>query len=151
MAYDARVLVLIADGFRELVVLPCVATLREAGVKTMLVGLKPTVRGANGIAVTADVLLGAMTAEEGDSMVVIPGGASCARALLTDPRVHLLLQDTMAHGGEVAVLSGAERLVDEMVPGAADFRHQGKSRLDAFMHACVANLGRGRRAAENLS
>jgi hypothetical protein len=40
MAYNARVLVLVADGFREIAVLPCVASLRDAGVQTLLVGLK---------------------------------------------------------------------------------------------------------------
>lgn len=141
MAYNTRVLVLVADGFREIAVLPCVASLRDAGVHTLLVGLKgSSVTGSQGIAVTADTLLGEMVAEETETMVVIPGGPRCTRALLTDPRVHQLLADTMAHGGEVAVLAGAERLVDEAIAGAQSFRHQGQRELEPFMWECVATV-----------
>jgi hypothetical protein len=141
MAYNARVLVLVADGFREIAVLPCVASLRDAGVQTLLVGLKGnSVTGSQGIAVTADTLLGEMPVEETGTMVVIPGGPRCTRSLLTDPRVHQLLADTMAHGGEVAVLDGAERLVDEAIAGAEKFRHQGQQELEPFMWECVATV-----------
>jgi putative intracellular protease/amidase len=143
VAYNARVLVLVADGFREITVLPCVASLRDAGVQTLLVGLKgSSVTGSQGIALTADTLLGEMPAQETETMVVIPGGPRCTRALLTDPRVHQLLADTMAHGGEVAVLTGAERLVDEAIAGAEKFRHQGQQELEPFMWECVATVAR---------
>jgi putative intracellular protease/amidase len=141
VAYNARVLVLVADGFREIAVLPCVASLRDAGVQTLLVGLKGSrVTGSQGISVTADSLLGEMPAEGTETMVVIPGGPRCTRALLTDPRVHQLLADTVAHGGEVAVLAGAERLVDEAIAGAQSFRHQGQQELEPFMWECVATV-----------
>lgn len=150
MTSNARVLVLVADGFREMAVLPCVTSLRNAGVKTLLVGLKGSVRGTQGIAVTADALLGETPPDGADTLVVIPGGLRCTRALLTDPRVHQLLEDTMVQGGEVAVLAGAERLVDEAIAGAVAFRHQGKLALEAFLQACVAELGHGRPFAEDL-
>jgi hypothetical protein len=151
MIGDARVLVLVADGFREMAVLPCVTSLRNAGVKTVLVGLKRSVRGAQGIAVTADALLGEMPPGEGDTLVVIPGALRCTKALLTDPRVHQLLAETIAHGGEVGVLSEAERLVDAAVSGAATFRHQGKQRLERFLQTCVAELGHDRPFADELT
>jgi hypothetical protein len=43
----------------------------------------------------------------------------------------------MAHGGEVAVLSGAERLVDEAIAGAETFHHQGRRELEPFLWECV--------------
>jgi putative intracellular protease/amidase len=135
---NAQVLVLLADGFREVAVLPCVASLRNAGVKTMLVGLKgSSVTGAQGIAVHPDALLSEMPAEEGETMVVVPGGPRCTRALLTDPRVHALLQEAVAHGGAVVVLSGAEQLVDQAIAGAATFHHQGRRELEPFLWECV--------------
>ncbi|MDT8304436.1 MAG: DJ-1/PfpI family protein [Anaerolineae bacterium] len=150
MIRTARVLVLVADGFREMAVLPCVTSLRNAGVETLLVGLKADVRGAHGIAVTADTLLGELPPEPEETLVVIPGGLRCTRALLTDPRVHQLLEETLDHGGDVAVLAGAERLVDETVAGAESFRHQGKLGLEAFLQACVAEMGHGRPLAQDL-
>ncbi len=140
IASNARVLVLVADGFREMAVLPCVASLRDAGVQTLLVGLKDCVTGSQGIAVAADTLLGEMAAQEARMMVIIPGGARCTRALLTDPRVHQLLADTVAQGGEVAVLAGAEQLVDEAIAGAEGFRHQGQQELEPFMRECIGDL-----------
>lgn len=71
--------------------------------------------------------------------------------LLTGPRVHQLLAETIAHGGEVRVLSAAERLVDAAVSGAAIFRHQGKQGLEGFLQACVAELGHGRPFADELA
>jgi putative intracellular protease/amidase len=138
---NAQVLVLLADGFREVAVLPCVASLRNAGVKTMLVGLKgSSVTGAQGIAVHTDVLLSEMPAEEGETMVVVPGGPRCTRALLTDPRVHQLLAHAVAHGGNVAVLAGAERLVDKAIAGAATFHHQGERELESFLWESVGAM-----------
>ena len=142
MANSNRVLVLVANGFREVAVLPCVACLRHAGVETWLVGLKgASVVGAHGIAITADAPLSEAPPGSPLTLIVIPGGQRCTRALLTDPRVHNLLQETIARGGEVAVLAGAEHLVDQMVGGAAAFRHQGKKGLEAFMRDCVAAIG----------
>lgn len=138
MVENARVVLLLADGFRETEVFPCVASLRNAGVKTLLVSVKgSSVTGAQGIAVAADALLSDIPAEVAETMVVIPGEARCARTLLTDPRVHHLLQETVALGGEVAVLSGAERLVDQAVSGAVAFHHQGGRELESFLWECV--------------
>lgn len=115
-ARTQRGLVLVADGFDEPATICCVRTFRDAGLAIALVGLPGgPVTGNRGITLHPDMSLDRALQEDTATLIVIPGGRRSAMALLTDPRVHHLMQATAASGGKVAVLGraveGAERLL----------------------------------------
>jgi putative intracellular protease/amidase len=103
-----RGLVLVADGFDEHVAVCCLRLLRDAGIAAALVGLPAgLVTGNRGIAVSPDLSLDEVPAGCAADLVVIPGGRRSATSLLTDPRVHHLVEATASSGGKVAVLGTA--------------------------------------------
>lgn len=115
-ARTQRGLVLVADGFDEQTAIYCVRALRDAGIAVALVGLPAgLVTGNRGISVQPDLSLDELPLDVSSALVVIPGGRRSAAALLTDPRVHDLVEATAASSGKVAVLGtaveGAERLL----------------------------------------
>lgn len=115
-ARTQRGLVLVADGFNEQTAICCVRALRDAGIAVALVGLPAgLVTGNRGITLHPDLSLDELPLDVASALVVIPGGRRSATALLTDPRVHHLVEATAASGGKVAVLGtaveGAERLL----------------------------------------
>jgi putative intracellular protease/amidase len=103
-----RGLVLVADGFDEHVAVYCLRLLRDAGIAAALVGLPAgLVTGNRGIAVSPDLSLDEVPPGSMANFVVIPGRRRSAGALLTDPRVHHLVEEAVAAGGAVAVLGTA--------------------------------------------
>jgi putative intracellular protease/amidase len=103
-----RGLVLIAHGFDEHVAVCCLRLLRDAGIAVALVGLPVgLVTGNRGIAVSPDLSLDEVAPGGAADLVVIPGGRRSAGALLTDPRVHHLVEGAVAGGGTIAVFGTA--------------------------------------------
>jgi protease I len=71
---DCRVVVLLADGFEDLEFWVTVMRLREESARVTVAGLTTDpVRGKNGLEATADVVVGEVSADEVDA-VLVPGG-----------------------------------------------------------------------------
>ncbi len=104
-----RAIILIAPEFDEEAVVHCLCQMRQRGTAVDLVGNPANwVNGASGLAVHPDYPLaqlqqGAMV--DSYSLLIIPGSASCATTLLSDPRVHRAIKSTFAGGGLVAAMS----------------------------------------------
>ncbi|MEM9775802.1 MAG: hypothetical protein AAF902_14575 [Chloroflexota bacterium] len=47
-------------------------------------------------------------------LLIIPQGELCMKQLMVDPRVHMLINETVDHGGLVAFGGGAELLLSQM-------------------------------------
>lgn len=104
-----RVVILIAPEFDEEAVVHCLCQMRQRGTAVALVGA-PTnlVNGASGLAVHPDYPLAQLqqgALADSYSLLIIPGSASCATTLLSDPRVHRAIKKTFAEGGLVAAMS----------------------------------------------
>jgi putative intracellular protease/amidase len=115
-ARTQRGLVLVADGFDEQTAICCIRAFRDAGIAVALVGLPAgLVTGNRGISLHPDLSLDEVQPDVTSTLVVIPGGRRSAASLLTDPRVHQIVEATAAGGGKIAVLGtaveGAERLL----------------------------------------
>jgi hypothetical protein len=107
--YDAWIL--IAPGFDEERVVSCLCQMRQVGTAVALAGTPAYwISGATGLAVQPDCNLDTWQEtllENGHSLIVIPGGQSCATRLLSDARVYQGLRATLSQGGSVAILSRA--------------------------------------------
>lgn len=107
-----RIVILLAPGFEETAVVYCLDHMREAGLPVSLVGLSTGIlKGLHGLAVRPDYSLDQLSAEAGCLGVIVPGGSQCVTALLTDPRVHRLLDATLQQEGFVAAMATAVPLL----------------------------------------
>jgi putative intracellular protease/amidase len=104
-----RTAILIAPEFDEEAVVHCLCQMRRWGTAVDLVGNPANwVNGASGLAVHPDYSLAQLNQGTlaGDySLLIIPGGSSCATTLLSDPRVHRAIKRTFTAGGFVAAMS----------------------------------------------
>jgi len=109
MSGHKRAIILIAPEFDEEAVVHCLCQMRQRGTAVALVGTPANlVNGASGLAVHPDYPLtqlqqGAFT--DSYSLLIIPGSSSCATTLLSDPRVHRAIKNTLVEGGLVAAMS----------------------------------------------
>ena len=103
----SMVYLLLAEGFEECEALVPLDLLRRAGVevKTVSVSGSPTVVGAHGIAVWADLL--PEGAEEAARMVILPGGMPGSLNLDASPVTDRLLAATVEAGGHLAAICAA--------------------------------------------
>jgi putative intracellular protease/amidase len=104
-----RAIILIAPDFDEEAVVHCLCQMRRRGAAVDLVGNPANwVSGASGLAVHPDYSLAQLNhamPSDSYSLLIIPGGSSCATTLLSDPRVHRAIKRTFAGGGFVAAMS----------------------------------------------
>ena len=106
------VVVLIAPGFEEGPVTFFIEQLRQAGLAVLLTGLAPgLIRSRHGLAGRPDAVLSQLPSASAYRLVIVPGAVQCTSALLAEPRIHRLLQDTLATGGYVAVTRAAQDTV----------------------------------------
>ncbi len=132
-----RIMILLAPGFEETAVVYCLEHLREAGLPVSLVGLSAGIlKGSHGLAVRPDYTLDQLLPENGPRGGIVPGGPACVSALLTDPRVHRLLDMTMQNSGFVAVLATAVSLFAQsfspMITTTPNFMQQGEMEISEF-------------------
>lgn len=103
-----RVIILIAPEFDEEIVVNCLYQMRQRGTAVDLVGTPSNlVVGSAGLVVQPDYSLAELhtAAKTSLKFMVIPGKAACATSLLSDPRVHQIIQDNFENGGFLATSS----------------------------------------------
>lgn len=99
-----EVLIVVAGGFDEEMVVGYLAELRRAGLATAVVGpAAGALTGCHGLTIRPDLSLAELDPGQGARLVVMPGGVGSAGTLLTDPRLHTLL----AAAGHVAITKEA--------------------------------------------
>lgn len=100
--------VLLASGFDEEQVVAILCQMRTAGLPVSLIGLstKP-LTGMHGVALCPDGYLTDLAKNVCFRLIIIPGNGRGTRTLLTSPRFHQLLKNTLAAAGYVAALDTA--------------------------------------------
>jgi putative intracellular protease/amidase len=139
--FKSRVFILIAPGFEEASTVSCLEQMRQASLPVSLVALSARlVTGWHGLSVQPDLTLDQVNVNEPCKMVVLPGGQMCATALLTDPRVHRLLNTVIAQDGVVGVMKTAVPVVKQsgLLPTPLDSRFM--TQHDENLGAFVKNL-----------
>jgi len=102
-----RILVPLAEGFEEIEAVAIVDVLRRAGLEVTTASLRPgPVTGAHGIALEADVELGALEAATFD-VLVLPGGMPGTTNLMEDERVLAAVRALHAAGRPTAAICAA--------------------------------------------
>lgn len=108
---NKRIVTLIAPSFEEGFTVYCMDRMRDKKLPASLIGIsKGIIRGYHGVCVQPDFTLNQIDHLE-IGMVIIPGSRSCASRLLSDPRVHRLLDSTIANGGYIAASESAQSIV----------------------------------------
>lgn len=108
MPNPATVAVLLAEGFEEIEAVSVIDVLRRAEVPvvTAAVNGTPSVTGAHGITLVADIALDQLRPAE-LAMVVLPGGLPGSTHLATTPAVGELLRQVDRLGGFIAAICAA--------------------------------------------
>ncbi len=102
-----RALVPLAEGFEELEAVTIIDMLRRAGIEVVVAALAGNpVRGAHGIALTADATLDDVSMQAFD-LIALPGGMPGATNLRDDRRVGAIIQRLHDGGGRVAAICAA--------------------------------------------
>ncbi len=104
--------ILLAKGFDEKFVNHCVAELREAGIRTYLVGLTQLVRSWHGVQIRMDKLLRQISSTSNMKLLVIPGRSNCVTRLSLDPQVPEIVRHVLSQEGWVAVTQSAEATLE---------------------------------------
>ncbi len=108
------VLVLVTDGFEELEMIAVISSLRQAGLCIKSVGLTSgLVSGTHGVWLMPDLTLADVdrfTKTVSISALILPEGHQALSQLEVDPRVHRLLRQVVAGGGQVVVGAEGRRL-----------------------------------------
>lgn len=113
---DAGVIILIAPSFNELTTISLIANLRQEGIHTTLVGLTTgAIPGAHGVVVKPEkALSGWEHWKVNHQVVVLSGDEPCGIALLSDPRVHLFINEVTAAGGIIAMTGQVLQIMLEL-------------------------------------
>lgn len=106
----AKVVILLAHGFREGPIVTCLEQMRAASLAVSVVGLTAgLIMGKHGLAIQPDYSLSEWQRQTRmdppPTLVIFPGGRSSATALCSDPRVLRLVRATQREGGFVATLA----------------------------------------------
>jgi 4-methyl-5(b-hydroxyethyl)-thiazole monophosphate biosynthesis len=101
------VVVPLMEGFEEIEAVTIIDVLRRAGVKVVSAGTAAgPVRGAHGIAITADARLADIDPAN-VRMVILPGGMPGATHLSEDEDVQRIVRGVAAHRGYTAAICAA--------------------------------------------
>jgi hypothetical protein len=104
---ETKTFILVSDGFDEPAVVECLCRVREQGASANLVGLySGLLSGYHGLTVRPDFSLNQLEQQQalGAQTAVILNGRSNFTPLLTDPRVHRLIEQTLSNHGLVAIM-----------------------------------------------
>ena len=104
----------LADGFEEIEAFAPVDILRRAGVQLATVGVGGRqIKGAHGIAVTADLLESDVSREKME-MVILPGGMPGTKNLERSPSVRGSLEYCARNGKYIAAICAAPSILGHM-------------------------------------
>jgi 4-methyl-5(b-hydroxyethyl)-thiazole monophosphate biosynthesis len=111
-----KAIVLLAEGFEEVEAVTPVDYLRRAGIEvaTAAVGRDRNVRGARGVPVTADAILGDLVRKGGAASwdaVILPGGMPGASNLAASGETGALVKEMAAAGKVVAAICASPAVV----------------------------------------
>lgn len=110
-----RTVVLLGTGFDASLAVSSIKQLREAGNAVLIVGQTAGfVRDINGIAVHPEKSLSDIAHGEASRLLLLPGGTAYLSTLLTDPRVHNLIDAIVNNNGFIVVSEKAKHLLVEM-------------------------------------
>ena len=103
-----KIFVFLAEGFEEIEAITTIDLLRRAGaeVTTVAVNASATVKGAHGIPVVADKLIGDILATSADAYV-LPGGLPGVTNLAADERLKTLLKSAYQEDKLLAAICAA--------------------------------------------
>jgi putative intracellular protease/amidase len=108
------VLIPVASEFHEGTIVYFLEHLREAGISVSLVSLSNRlIRGYHGMVIKADFSLGQIPLHSDHKLLILPGGKACASALLADPRIHQLIDETLDNRGLVAAMPEMEVMLEQ--------------------------------------
>lgn len=101
-----HIVLLLADGFEEAVVITLLTTLREAGLRATTVALRSEqVTGAHGVVIKPDASLDRLLEMDLPiSALILPEGGGHLERLGRDPRVALLLRNRLVDNAEMVGL-----------------------------------------------
>jgi 4-methyl-5(b-hydroxyethyl)-thiazole monophosphate biosynthesis len=103
----SKVLVPLAEGFEEIEAVSIIDILRRGGVETVTAALtKQSVKGANGVIVTADTLIENVKERDFD-MIVLPGGNEGHKNLAKNAELLKMLQAHKKAGKTLAAICAA--------------------------------------------
>ncbi|MCB0168215.1 MAG: DJ-1/PfpI family protein [Anaerolineae bacterium] len=137
-----QTVMLLADGFDETPTISVLIALREAGLRTKLVGLrsKPTA-GAHGIMLIPDLSLSQLLEmKSAICALILPGGGGHLERLRQDPRVNFILQSSAdSDVAFVTIDQGAANLLEEYIrhPTRCLALYTGESRIDELGYQIV--------------
>ena len=108
-ARHAHIVLLLADGFEEAFIMIILTTLRDAGLRVTIVGLRSRqIIGAHGVVIKPDLSLDRVLEVNLSIMsLILPDGGGHIERLRSDPRVNILLQERL--DGEVSVIGLGSR------------------------------------------
>lgn len=113
--WKGRALIFIASDFDEAFVATCLTQLWENSISVGIVAAsRSAVKGKAGLTVLPDLTTGDISQEalgREQHLLVFPGGQVCVSKVLTDPRVYALIDEALAHGGYVAAVEEAVRVL----------------------------------------
>jgi putative intracellular protease/amidase len=111
----STVLILVARDFREGTIVYLLERLRQAGISVSLVSLSGRlVKGYHGMEIRPDLSLGQLPLTTDHKLLILPDGQACVAALLADPRVLQLIDDTLLNQGLVAAMPEAELMLEQL-------------------------------------
>jgi putative intracellular protease/amidase len=114
-ATNRTVLILVARDFREGTIVYLLERLRQAGISVSLVSLSDRlVKGYHGMAIRPDLSLEQLPQDPCHRLLILPDGRACVSALLADPRVHQLIEETLHSHGLVAAMPEAEVMLERL-------------------------------------
>jgi 4-methyl-5(b-hydroxyethyl)-thiazole monophosphate biosynthesis len=108
-------LLIVANGFEEMEAVQTLCRLRQTGICVKSIGLTSgLVDGAHGIWLMPDLTLADLEGSvniQSIRMVILSQSDQGTSCLETEPRLHRLLQQTLAQGGHLAANQESERIL----------------------------------------
>lgn len=110
-----QILILLAAGFDELETVYSLKRFRESSLPVTLIGLSAgLIKGNNGLIIHPDASFDQIPSKPLSKLIVIPGSKMCTTSLMSDPRVHRLLNAHLEADHYVAVLTEAESILAQV-------------------------------------
>lgn len=109
----ANILIPVAQGFEEIEAVALIDVLRRAELNVLVLGVgTQEVKGGHGITLKCDGVLGDISADELD-MIVLPGGWGGTYILAADEKIQSLIKEMDKKGKEIGAICAAPFALDK--------------------------------------